>query len=394
MAVFLTDPSLLDQARGLSSPPPAEKPKERTVQHVLVTGAGIIGLLTAYQLVAAGLRVTLLEAGEPGREASWAGGGIVSPLYPWRYPPAVQALALQAQDAYPLLATQLLQDSGIDPELHVTGLYWLDVEDEEQAMAWADRHGRTLRRVPVDEVRRDIPALADRFQRALFAPGVANIRNPRLLRALRTALERLSGVEIHSQQAVQGFVRENGRVVGVRTASAEHRADQVVLAAGAWSGELLNTLGLRLPVEPVRGQMVLFKCDPAFLPSMLLAGRRYAIPRRDGHVLVGSTLEYCGFDKSVTDDGLDSLRASAAELLPALERAPVMGHWAGLRPGSPDGVPFIGELAEHPGLWLNCGHFRNGLVLAPASCRLLADLLLGRAPSLDPAPYAPTARLG
>lgn len=364
------------------------------MQHALVIGAGIIGLLTAYKLVGAGLRVTLVEAGEPGREASWAGGGIVSPLYPWRYPPAVQALALQAQDAYPALAAQLLQDSGLDPELYVTGLYWLDVEDEELAMAWAARHARTLRRVPVDEVRQGIPALADRFQRALFAPGVANIRNPRLLRALRVALERLAHVDIHSQQAAQGFVQENGRVVGVRTAVAEYRADQVVLAAGAWTGELLASLGLGLPVEPVRGQMVLFKCEPDFLPSMLLAGRRYAIPRRDGHVLVGSTLEYCGFDKSTTDDALDSLRATAAELLPDLARAPVVGHWAGLRPGSPDGIPFIGELAEHPGLWLNCGHFRNGLVLAPASCRLLADLMLGRAPSLDPAPYAPDRRLG
>lgn len=364
------------------------------MQHTLVIGAGIIGLLTAYRLVGAGMRVTLLEAGDPGREASWAGGGIVSPLYPWRYPPAVQALALQAQDAYPALAAQLLQDSGVDPELYVTGLYWLDVEDEEQALAWATRHRRTLLRVPVDEVRRGIPALADRYQRALFAPGVANIRNPRLLKALRTALGRLATVEIHSQQAVQGFVEENGRVVGARTAGGEYRADQVVLAAGAWSGELLAGLGIQLPVEPVRGQMVLFKCEPDFLPSMLLAGRRYAIPRRDGHILVGSTVEYCGFDKSVTEDALDSLRASAAELLPTLAQAPVVGHWAGLRPGSPDGVPYIGELASHPGLWLNCGHFRNGLVLAPASCQLLTELLLNRAPSIDPAPYAPAARLG
>ena len=364
------------------------------MQHVLVIGAGIIGLLTAYKLVGAGLRVTLLESGEPGREASWAGGGIVSPLYPWRYPPAVQALALQAQDAYPALAAQLLQDSGVDPELHVTGLYWLDVEDEEQALAWAARFERSLARVPVDEVRLRIPALADRFQRALYMPGVANIRNPRLLKALRGALARLANVEIHSQQPVQGFVQEGGRVVGVRTATREFRADQVVLAAGAWSGELLGTLGLQLPVEPVRGQMILFKCPADFLPSMVLAGRRYAIPRRDGHILVGSTLEYCGFDKSTTEEALDSLRATAAKLLPELANAPVVGHWAGLRPGSPDGIPYIGELHSHPGLWLNCGHFRNGLVLAPASCRLLADLMLGREPSIDPIPYAPDQRLG
>ena len=394
MSVFLTDPSLLDHGCGLSSSHSTEFPWERNVQHALVIGAGVIGLLTAYKLAGAGLRVTLVETGEPGREASWAGGGIVSPLYPWRYPSAVQALALQAQDAYPQLAAQLLRDSGIDPELYVTGLYWLDVEDEEHALAWAARFGRCLRPVPVETVQQNIPALATSFQRALFAPGVANIRNPRLVRALRTALEHMEGVEIRSQQPVQGFVTESGRIVGLRTATGECRADQIVLAAGAWSGELLGTLGLQLPVEPVRGQMVLFKRTPDFLPSMVLARRRYAIPRRDGHILVGSTLEYCGFDKSVTQEGLESLRSSAAELLPELAQAPVVGHWAGLRPGSPDGVPFIGELRDHPGLWLNCGHFRNGLVLAPASCSLLVDLMLGREPSLDPAPYAPAARLG
>jgi glycine oxidase len=107
---------------------------------------------------------------------------------------------------------------------------------------------------------------------------------------------------------------------------------------------------------------------------------------------VGSTLEYTGFDKSTTEEALASLRASAAELLPALAKAEAVGHWAGLRPGSPDGIPYIGELESHPGLWLNCGHFRNGLVLAPASCRLLADLMLGREPIVDPRPYAPMAR--
>ena len=157
---------------------------------------------------------------------------------------------------------------------------------------------------------------------------------------------------------------------------------------------LATTVYLEARDQPVRGQMILFKCATDFLPSMVLAGRRYAIPRRDGHILVGSTLEYCGFDKSTTENALDSLRATAAELLPDLANAPVVGHWAGLRPGSPDGIPFIGELASHPGLWLNCGHFRNGLVLAPASCRLLADLMLGRAPSIDPTPYAPDQRLG
>jgi glycine oxidase len=139
--------------------------------------------------------------------------------------------------------------------------------------------------------------------------------------------------------------------------------------------------------------MILYKCAADFLPSMVLAKGRYAIPRRDGHILVGSTLEHEGFDKTPTDAALESLKASAVELIPALADAEVVGHWAGLRPGSPDGIPFIGPLAGFEGLWLNCGHYRNGLVLAPASCQLLADLLLGREPIIDAQPYNPSSRI-
>jgi glycine oxidase len=169
--------------------------------------------------------------------------------------------------------------------------------------------------------------------------------------------------------------------------------DQVVLTAGAWSGDLLKSLGLELPVEPVKGQMILYKCAADFLPSMVLAKGRYAIPRRDGHILIGSTLEHEGFDKTPTDTALESLKASAVELIPALADAEVVGHWAGLRPGSPEGIPYIGRVPGFDGLWLNCGHYRNGLVLAPASCQLFADVMLGRAPIIDPAPYAPAGRI-
>ncbi len=360
---------------------------------VVVVGAGVVGLLSVFKLALSGQTVLLLEAGESGRESSWAGGGIVSPLYPWRYSAAVTALAHWSQDFYPRLGEQLLAATGIDPEVHVTGLYWLDLDDEAEALAWAEREGRVLRSVDIAEVRRQVPVLGEGFGRAIHMPGVANVRNPRLVKALRAALAAMPNVELREHCPVTDFIQEGERICGVVTAAGEIRAERVVLAAGAWSGELLGTLGLQLPVEPVKGQMILYKCAEDFLPSMVLAKGRYAIPRRDGHVLIGSTLEYAGFDKTPTDNALESLKASAEELLPALKGAEVVGHWAGLRPGSPEGIPFIGELPTHPGLWLNCGHFRNGLVLAPASCRLLVDLMLGREPIIDPAPYAPAGRL-
>nr|WP_313402734.1 glycine oxidase ThiO [Pseudomonas sp.] len=360
---------------------------------VAVLGGGAIGLLSTLLLAKGGVSVTLVEAGELGRESSWAGGGIVSPLYPWRYSAAVMALAHWSQDFYPGFAQQLLEGTGVDPEVHVTGLYWLDLDDEAEALAWAARERRPLFSVDIAEAYRDVPVLGAGFGRAIHMPGVANVRNPRLVKALRAALAAMPNVELREHCPVTGFVQDGGRIRGVTTVGGEIRADRVVLAAGAWSGELLRTLGLELPVEPVKGQMILYKCAEDFLPSMVLAKGRYAIPRRDGHILVGSTLEYTGFDKTPTDSALASLKASAEELLPALKDAEVVGHWAGLRPGSPEGIPFIGELPSHPGLWLNCGHFRNGLVLAPASCQLLVDQMLGREPIIDPAPYAPAGRL-
>ncbi|QRY81438.1 glycine oxidase ThiO [Pseudomonas sp. PDNC002] len=360
---------------------------------VIVVGGGVVGMLTAWTLGQAGAEIVLLERGETGREASWAGGGIVSPLYPWRYSAAVANLAHWSQDFYPQLGARLLADTGLDPEVHVTGLYWLDLDDQAEALAWARAHDRPLSEVSIASVHDAVPVLGEGFSRAVYMAGVANVRNPRLAKSLREALMRLPNVTVQEQVEVTGFLREGERVQGVRTAQGDFAADSVVLAAGAWSGQLLAKLGLALPVEPVKGQMILYRCAPDFLSSMVLAKGRYAIPRRDGHILIGSTLEHAGFDKTPSDEALASLRASAEELIPRLAVMEPVNHWAGLRPGSPRGIPFIGEVPGHRGLWLNTGHYRNGLVLAPASCQLLADLMQQRQPIIEAAPYAPDGRL-
>jgi len=360
---------------------------------VLVVGGGINGLLTALGLARAGRRVCLLEQQALGRESSWAGGGIVSPLYPWRYPAAIAALASWGQHYYPLLAKQLLELTGVDAEVFFSGLYWLDLPDEEELNNWAAQQAVVLERLTGERIRYRLPALAHGYRQAMYCPMLANVRNPRLLKALELAAQKQPGVVVQENTVVNRLLVGGSGIRGVETNAGPLLADQVVLTAGAWSGELLAKIGLHLPVEPVKGQMILYKCESDYLPAMVLAEGRYAIPRRDGHVLVGSTLEHVGFDKTPTGDALASLKASAEKMLPGLAQREVVGHWAGLRPGSPDGIPFIGEVPELPGLWLNCGHYRNGLVLAPASCELLKNLMLGETPIVDPAPYSPAGRL-
>lgn len=354
---------------------------------IVVVGGGVIGMMTARELALAGARVTLLERGQLGLEASWAGGGIVSPLYPWRYPPAVTALAQVAQRAYPALALALQAETGVDPEYFPCGMLMLDAEDARDARAWADMQGQVLEVVEMPILGQRIPGLGAGWRSGLWMPHIANIRNPRLLRALAASL-RGRGVGVRQGAEVVGWERDGRRVVTARLANGERvAADAFVVCGGAWSGRLLEGVRPGLPVRPVRGQMLIYQRAPGEVPAIILGEGRYVIPRRDGHVLCGSTLEEAGFDTLPTAAAHASLRTTAEKLWPALRGQEPLAQWAGLRPAAPNGIPFIGRLPEADNLWLNAGQYRNGLVLAPASARLLADQLLGRAPVADARPY-------
>ncbi|ATJ84317.1 glycine oxidase ThiO [Halomonas beimenensis] len=359
----------------------------------LVVGGGVIGMMTTLQLADAGHSVTLLERGRCGREASWAGGGIVSPLYPWRYTAPISRLSGWSEGYYPELALRLYEETGVDPEYRQKGLLYLRVEDEARAMAWAREVGKPLERVSADFLYAKEPEVAPGCQEALWMPTLGSIRNPRLTRALHARLSAMQGVTLREECEVRGFRQAGGRVTAVETSQGPVAADQVLVCGGAWAAALLEEVGITLPVRPVKGQMILFKAPPGLVNRVVLMDGRYVIPRADGRVLAGSTLEDAGFDKTVSGEARESLWASATRIVPALADCLVEHHWAGLRPGSPDGVPFIGAVPGLENLHVNAGHYRNGLVLAPAATRLMVDELLGRAPILDPAPYALEGRL-
>jgi glycine oxidase len=335
----------------------------------------------------------LVERGETGRESSWAGGGIVSPLYPWRYLDSVTRLANFSQAVYPALCEQLGVQTGIDPEFTRCGLILIAPDEADEATAWARRHERTLEAIDRQRFRELEPQAATPPEQAIWMPDVGQVRNPRLLQALRRRLDQM-GVEIRTAEPVETLLCEGGRCVGLRTLRGELRGDAVVVCAGAWSRELLGDLPSPPAIHPVRGQMLLFKAEPGTITRMVLEGSRYVIPRRDGRTLFGSTLEDAGFEKQTTQAAHDELFAIATERFPILTRFPVERHWAGLRPSSPAGVPYISRHPDISGLYVNAGHFRNGIVLGPASARLVTDLVLQRTPIVDPTPYGWTAARG
>ena len=356
------------------------------MQDLTVIGGGVIGMMIAREMALDGASVELLERAEPGQEASWAGGGILSPLHPWRYPQPLLKLAARSQQLFKTTADQIHQRTGIDPEWRQCGLLITDTDEKQQAIAWGKQWQMTLQTLQHDQLMACEPALNPSVTEALYLPDIAQARNPRLLAGLRAELKML-GVNIHSQTEVTGFIHSDSKISALKTNQGNHPVNHAILCAGAWGGDLLATTGIRLPLEPVRGQMMIIKTPANTISRVILSGSRYLIPRMDGRVLVGSTLERTGFDKQTTEIARKDLYASAIEMAPCLADWPIEHHWAGLRPGSPSGIPYIGPHPELSNLHVALGHFRNGLMLAPATAELMKSQLTNQPISIDSNDY-------
>jgi glycine oxidase len=356
------------------------------MRKVIIVGGGLTGLLLARELAHSGVAVTVVERGRLGHESSWAGGGILSPLYPWRYPEAVTALAGWSRRRYARLAAEIQAESGLDPEYIESGLLILAPEDRDVALGWGRQHEVEVQAVSAGQAAAIEPRLGKTAE-GVWLPQIGQLRNPRLMQSLARSCARLE-VELLEEHPVEALLLHDDSARGVITTSGELHADAVVVAGGAWSRQLLDGLGIELQIEPVKGQMLLYRAEPGLVQRIVLADGRYVIPRRDGHILAGSTLEHVGFDKHPTPEARRELQAAAENIIPALRDYPVVDHWAGIRPGSPEGIPYIGPHPAVQNLYVSAGHFRNGVAIGPASARLLADLMLASRPILDPAPYA------
>ncbi len=354
-----------------------------TFSEIVIIGAGVSGMLTARELRLAGREVAILDKSAAGRESSWAGGGILLPLYPWRQAPAISTLVRHSLPKFPELHQQLLQATGIDAEWTPCGMLISQTPDLDEALAWCRQNGQAHAAPPAAQTQR----FGAHFDQPLWLPRIAQIRNPRLLQALQHYLRQI-GVNFIEHTEIAPLHIENRRAQALIAGGQRIDFNELIVCSGAWTGELLARLPGQPPsIEPVKGQMLAFDAPPGLLEHMILHGEHYLIPRRDGKILAGSTVESTGFDKTVTAAASERLHAFAVDLLPELRRFPVAHHWAGLRPGAPNGVPFICRHPAADNLSLNAGHFRNGLVMGPASAQLLSDILLARPPAFDPAPY-------
>jgi len=349
------------------------------VSDVVVIGAGLSGLSIAYELALRGAVVRVVERGEPGRAASWAGAGMLAPFTEQITDAAMLDLCRQSLEMYPQFAARVRTDSGIDPHLQINGTLSVAF-NEAQAEALQQRaFGLSEEGVPhaVLDRRETLeaePALAADAVRSLLVKCEGQVDNRRLGRALLQACVR-RGLSVSAQCGAVAIEADSRRVLGVRTQAGFIPALIVVNAAGAWAADLPGVPGGCVPaVHPVKGQMLALSIPKNFMHRPVWAPGAYLVPRSDGRLLVGATVERRGFDVRVTGGAIHELLGGALLAAPALREFTLSETWAGLRAGTPDGKPVISRTALE-GYHVATGHFRNGILLAPMTGVLTADLI-------------------
>ena len=360
---------------------------------VVVVGGGVAGLAAARELARRGLSVVVVESRAAGAGASGAAAGMLAPQSEADRRDELFELLCASREMYPDFAASLRDETGIDIELDRTGTLYLafdaeDLEEVERRFAWQSRAGLAVERLTAEEARSLEPRVSTGVRAALLFPRDWQVESRLLVRAL-AASARGSGARLLEGGRATGLRVEAGRVTGVETPEGILNAGAVVVAAGAWSSELLNSDAPSDDprVEPVRGQVLCFRrhdSQAPFVRHVVYSPRGYLVPRRDGRLLAGSTTERVGFDCRVTEEGARSIRARAEEIAPGVSALALSDSWAGLRPRASDGLPVVGESGDVRGLFYATGYYRNGILLAPAAGELVADLVTKGTTKLSP----------
>jgi len=372
------------------------------MEDVLVVGGGVIGLSIALELAGHGVSVAVLDQADFGREASWAGAGILPPGNIAPLDSAEAQLRALSHALWPKWAHSLATESGIntgysrcgglevrvsslDPESlcpadpSLRGAGHVDQRHRDRLRAemeiWRSESVAVQDLSPIDLAEIE-PALSSDVVAAYRLPELGQVRNPRLIKAL-TAACALRGVRLCSGTPVIGFeADEQGRILSLRTPTESWHAGRYCVAGGAWSRTILASIGVDIAIEPVRGQIVLVSHLPRLFSHVIQVGPRYLVPRDDGRILIGATEEHVGFLKENTASAVSELIAFGTSLVPKLAGAKFERAWAGLRPGSADGNPYLGRVPSFDNLFVAAGHFRSGLQMSPGTARLLRQSIL------------------
>ena len=355
---------------------------------VIVVGGGLIGMLTARYLQMQGFNVALVEKNRLGGEASWAAGGILSKLYPWQQNDEVQKLVALGQLAFPSLVSELYEETEIDAQLLRSGMLIVDVDEQQVALEWSYKNKTSIELIGQKEINRLEPNIEKNISSALYVPTTMQVRPPLLLKAVHQSLIN-HNVHIFEGITANNLVLQSNKVIGIETKSNTMFAEHVVICNGAWVQQLLKkSSNLIADVEPVRGQMLLFKTQQTLLTHILVKDGFYLIPRKDQYVLSGSTVEHVGFSKATTCEAKEILSRQAYKLSPDLKDEEIVKYWSALRPGTTRDVPYICAHPEIEGLYINAGHFRYGIVMSIPTAKMAADLVANKANASQISAYA------
>ncbi|HET7107064.1 MAG TPA: glycine oxidase ThiO [Candidatus Acidoferrum sp.] len=357
----------------------------------VVAGGGVIGASIAFELASAGLRVAIFDAQEPGREASWASAGMISPAPENSAMASLLPISLASVRLYPDFIQRVEELSGKSVGYRRDGALDLLLDETGQSeideiLAFHRGAGLRAEALSGPEARELEPALSAELRAAIHRPDEASLDNRLLTQAtLEAALRK--GVEIFPGTGATALWTAGGTCNGLHFQNGRVEAKWTVIAAGCFSASIEGVAGYA-PVTPAKGQMMGLRCDAVNLKKDLWLGHSYLVPRNDGRIIAGSTVEYEGFDRNVTVAGMKKILTGAISLVPALESARIEETWAGLRPDTPDHLPILGP-TDMEGLMIATGHFRSGILLTPVTARLIREWVTTQKVSEDWAPFSP-----
>jgi glycine oxidase len=351
-------------------------------QDVLIIGGGVIGLSIARDLHKKGAGpITIVDRGLIGGEASWAAAGMLAPNIETDTSEGFHRFGIESLELYPNFAAELLEETGVDIELDRSGTLCVAFDAPETSELSDIYERQRARSVQVERLSgsavRDIePSVSPLVLAALLYPNDWQVENRILLTALRK-YARINGIRIIEDTEVRELISDGTRIIGAKTSAGDIHAGVTVIATGAWTSLIkIDGVAVSDSVRPIRGQMISVDTGSRRIRRVIYSPRGYVVPRADGRVLVGATVEDVGFDKSTTRAGVESLRDAGTEIIPFLKDFAVAEEWAGLRPFSPDGLPVIGDLPGYQNVLIATSHYRNGILLAPKTAKVISERIL------------------